>query len=664
MLPILRFRSLQPVPVTALDQALGQTLHRAMTIGTINEEARTVELSFSSDAEIERWGDIEVLSHKRGAVDLTRLNNGASLLFNHNFDDPIGVVESAEISNGKGRAVVRFGRSEDAEERWQDVKDGILRNVSVGYRVVEQELTERRADGRRVYTVNKWLPYEISIVTVPVDPSVGVGRSITSPQSQNRNLMNREQMIAALRARGYIVADEISDAELNGLFTRSLSPATPPAPTTPAPAQNAQRSNVQVTTEHQPTADDERSRVRSIMASGKKLKMEDIAERAITEGKTVDEFRQIALDEFDKRSQSMKDSHTGLGLSDKDAGEFRVTRLIRSLVDPQNKALREEAAHEHAVCEAAAEKAHRNVRGVLIPSDVLRRPLDARLRGDTVSIKSGSGYTGDGGNTVQTTLLASSFIDLLRNRATIMRRATVLTGLVGNFDMPKQTAGSNGYWIGEDEDAPKEDVAFGLIGLRPHTVANLAEITRRMLMQPSLDVEALVRRDLAEGIAQAIDFAGYYGDGTGNAPIGIKESNPQVVDFSSVNPTFAELVEMETAISESNLDPASSVYVARSAFRGYAKTTLKFSGVAGTIWEPGNTVNGYGTEITNQITAGDVFFGDFADLIMGMWGGLEITVDPYTHSSKGRIRIVCMQDVDFEVRRAESFVYGARPSGS
>ena len=117
---------------------------------------------------------------------------------------------------------------------------------------------------------------------------------------------------------------------------------------------------------------------------------------------------------------------------------------------------------------------------------------------------------------------------------------------------------------------------------------------------------------------------------------------------------------METQIALDNADVSSMAYVGNAAFRGHAKTTLKFPGVngSGTIWEPGNTVNGYRTEITNQISTGDVFMGNYGDLLIGLWSGLELLVDPYTHSKKGRLRVVVFQDVDFALRRTQSFCVG------
>jgi hypothetical protein len=113
---------------------------------------------------------------------------------------------------------------------------------------------------------------------------------------------------------------------------------------------------------------------------------------------------------------------------------------------------------------------------------------------------------------------------------------------------------------------------------------------------------------------------------------------------------------METAIAQDNADVQGMAYAFNAGLRGRFKTTRKFSdGNDGTIWEAGDTVNGYATQVSNILTNSDVFFGNWADLLVGMWGGLDVTVDPYTHSDKGRIRITQFQDVDFAIRRPESF---------
>lgn len=147
------------------------------------KEDRTVELAFSSEAPVETYNwDVgrcfEILDHGKDSVDMTRLRSGAALLVEHHRDDQVGVVESATIGADKvGRATVRFGASARAEEIFQDVKAGIRRLVSVGYRVREW-MTEKVEDGgMKTLRATRWEPMEISIVSVPADVSVGVGRS-------------------------------------------------------------------------------------------------------------------------------------------------------------------------------------------------------------------------------------------------------------------------------------------------------------------------------------------------------------------------------------------------------------------------------------------------------------------------------------------------------
>lgn len=633
----------------------GEEGRRIMSVEKIDADKRTVELSFSSEIEVKRWGMIEVLDHSPKAVDLSRLNAGGPLLFNHDLDEVLGVIERAWLDGtGKGRALVRFSKRQDAEEVWQDIQDGILKNVSVGYRINEVKLKETRDDGTDVYLVTKWEPYEISIVTAPADPSVGVGRTLQTPQQPEKPISPmKDKLIAACAARGITLkGDETEDQLLSLLGTK-------PEPT---PAKRS----IEVGEDHSDAVKAERQRMADITAAAKKLKLNELGERFVTEGKSLDEFRAAALDEITKRATAFKESHTPIGLSDKEARSFQFLNLVRSLADPQNKGLREAAAFEFEVCEAA--RSHRkNARGTVVPVDVLHKPLSEQARRDIISIKTGSGYTGTGGETVQTTLLASSFYELLRNRTSIMRLGTILGGLVGDIDIPKQlTNAANAEWIGEDEQAPNKQMTFGSISLSPKTVACYGHVTRKMLMQSSLDVEALLRRDLAAAMSQAIDLAGYYGDGTGNAPKGIRYSDGvNALYFGASAPTYAELVEMETLIEEANLDVAASRYVHNARMKGTFKTTKKVAGSSTEtfLWE-GNGVNGYASDVTNQIENGHVFFGDFSELLIGMWGGLDIIVDPYTQSSRGRIVVNNFQDVDFEVRRPEAFVFGTTLAAS
>ena len=602
-----------------LPRALAEMGHRQMTLANVDAEKRTAELSFSSEIEVTRFpGFIEVLSHDESAIDLTRLNSGANVLFNHGMDKVVGVVENARIGEDrKGRAVVRFGKSDFANQIWKDVQDGILRNVSVGYRINEMKLSRTRDDGADVYVATKWEPHEISIVSVPADHTVGIDRSIPDATQ------------------------------------------TPPSPPSNPPKITIMKDNT--TPAADPVALD-RERTRSILAIGKEFKAEAAAAEFASEGRSVDEFRAHLLAEVKTRNQKVVEASKPIGLSEREIQNFSFVKLLRSMSKPGDASFREEARFELEACEAAASKSDRSSRGIAIPVEVMNTPL---YRGDIVSIKSGTGYTGTGGATVATTL-APSFIEMLRKKTLAMQLATQLGGLVGNLDIVKQTAGTTGYWIGEDAAAQTEDVDFDLVSLRSKTVASKAEITRKMLMQSSIDVEALVRADLAKGIAEEIDRAFFYGSGSGAEPKGIKnQTGVNTFDWATANsPLFAELVRLETEIANDNASTEGASYVVNTALRGYLKTTKKFatSGSDATLWEPGNTLNGYAALVSNQLAAGDVFYGDWSQAIVGMWGSLELSLDPYTHSDKGRLRVVAMQDVDVVVRHAESFCYAKNAS--
>ncbi|MDE1170919.1 MAG: phage major capsid protein [Verrucomicrobium sp.] len=608
-----------------IEELIGKQLHRSATLSVADAGKRTVELAFSSDKPVEQWpGVLEVLSHDSGACDLSRLNDGANILFNHDPDSPLGVVEEARIDKDRvGRALVRFGNSPEAVAKWQDVQDGILTKVSVGYRILELKLTEEREGGPDVYTVTKWEPYEISIVTIPADMSVGVGRSMShQPTQSTQKPMNTEPK------------NEVEQK---------------PTPT------------ISIEQERAAIRKEENDRVRSITALGKKFGLEKEATDLLTEGASIDQAREAIYEALEKRNTKVTDANKPVGLSEREAKDFSFVKALRVLAHPTDHKFREEAAFELEVCEAAAKNmSHRSVSGLLVPIDVLRVVGQRAASGNVISEKSGTGYTGTGANAIQTSLLADSFIGMLKNHATIMNLATDLSGLVGNVDIPKQSGQIGGYWVGEDDSAPTDSLGFGLVSLRPKTVAAKAIITRQMLKQPSLGVESLVRTDLSRGIGLAIDIAAYYGAGTGNAPTGLSH----VAGIGSVNlaaagaPTFAELVQCETAMASANADIGRISWVINPAQRGYAKTTRRLATAtdSATLWEPGNTLNGYQVQVTNQITAGDLFFGNFADFLIGLWGGLELTVDPYSGSDKGRLQIVGFQDVDFAVRHPESFV--------
>ena len=141
-------------------------------------------LSFSSEEPYERWFGLEILDHSPQAVDLTRINQIGCLLFNHNRDAVIGKINRAWLENNRGNAEVEFDTDEQSEVIYQKVKNGTLKGVSVGYRIdliEEVQAGKTSTDGRFAgpcEIARKWWPFEISIVSVPADATVGVGREV------------------------------------------------------------------------------------------------------------------------------------------------------------------------------------------------------------------------------------------------------------------------------------------------------------------------------------------------------------------------------------------------------------------------------------------------------------------------------------------------------
>ena len=160
------------------------------SVREVNKEDRSVELSFSSEEPYERYFGMEILDHSSEAVDLSRLNEIGVVLYNHNRDRVIGKIEKAWVKDGRSGAIIRFDTDEESEKIYQKVQSGTLKCTSVGYAVSNWEDVKKgkmSLDGRfqgPCMIARKWMPYEISIVSIPADSTVGVGRSMENGRSK------------------------------------------------------------------------------------------------------------------------------------------------------------------------------------------------------------------------------------------------------------------------------------------------------------------------------------------------------------------------------------------------------------------------------------------------------------------------------------------------
>ena len=371
------------------------------------------------------------------------------------------------------------------------------------------------------------------------------------------------------------------------------------------------------------------------------------------EGKTVEEFQHIALKALSNKPIPTAD----IGMSKSEVKRFSVLRAINALANPGDEQAQKSAAFERECSNAASAKIGKQSRGFMLPYDVQKRDL-------TVGSATG------GGNLVATDLLSGSFIDILRNAMVLDRLgARTLTGLNGMIAIPKQTGAATAYWVAESGAPTESQQTVGQVTLSPKTVGAFSDISRRLLLQSSIDVEAMVQNDLATVLGLAIQQAAINGSGSANQPSGLLTlvTASVIGGTDGAAPTWANIIALETAISSANADIGTLGYLTNAKVRGKLKSTQKFSSTNGQpVWEAGDMpLNGYRASVTNAVpsnlTKGNqslssaIIFGNFADLVIGMWGGLDLMVDPYTGSTAGTIRVVALQDVDVAVRNVESF---------
>lgn len=631
----------------------------------LDEEKRTVELSFSSSAPYERWWGFEILDHGTKSVRLGRLNGSAAVLVNHKTGEHVGVVESAKVDGEKGRAVVRFGKSALAEEIFQDVKDGIRKLVSVGYRIHEIKL-ESEKDGQATYRVIDWEPYEISIVSIPADTTIGVGRDGQPDAFDPRNLVHEEEDDMRFGQR--------NDGGQTAAPTIAVAAAAAPA----APVQNEQRSAVATAPAPTvaaapagPTVDEvrtaERERIANIRAMGERLNARELADAAIADGRDVGAFVRDYNGSVGQAQAVRTAEAPVIGMSERDIGQFSFVRLMNHLANPNDRNIREAAAFE-LECSSAARAARDSgeIRGETVPLDVLRHVSAPQSAQRDLTV----GTATAGGHTVATNLLAGSFIDLLRaSMALTQLGVRMLTDLNGNLAIPRQTGGATAYWVAESGAPTESAAAFDQVALTPKTVGAFSDISRRLLLQSSIDVENFVRQDLATVLAMAIDLAGINGSGSSNQPRGILNTSGIGSVAGGTNglaPAWSHIVNLESAVANQNAATGNLGYLTNTAVRGKLKQTERFSSSGMPVWGDDNTLNGTRAAISNQVpsnltkgtasgTCSAIIYGNWADLIVGMWGGLDLMADPYTGSTTGTVRIVGLQDVDVAVRHAESF---------
>jgi HK97 family phage major capsid protein len=383
-----------------------------------------------------------------------------------------------------------------------------------------------------------------------------------------------------------------------------------------------------------------------------------------------------------------------IDMSEKEAAGYSIIRAINACMSTDRDPWKG-AGFEREISQEIGKRASKDTAGFFMPStlpmysgskDAARAIMEGQRSTSSTAYGATINATQGGANLVATNLLTGSFIDVLRNKTRVMQMgATMLSGLVGNVQIPRQTSGTATYWLSpEGVDVTEAEVIFDSITMTPRTIGARSQITRQMLLQATPDIEMLVRNDLSAVMALGIDAGALNGTGASGQPTGIfNKAGINSVAMGTNGLALANLdplVQLETLVANANVDDNNMAYLTNSRVIGAMKLLKDSTGrymwtdnqTAGDWGQRGTSplpasVNGYPIFRTNQVsntftkgTSGAVcsgaVFGNWSDLIIGEWGVLEILPNPYGAGfNNGSIDIRTLQSVDINVRHPLSF---------
>jgi len=524
------------------------------------------------------------------------------------------MAEKAWVGTDKrGYVQAKFFDHPDAQKVRSMVAGG-LRNVSFGYRVTEFEEA-----GNGDYIARTFEPHEVSIVSVPADASVGIGRS-----------EDNEQLEVRILRAGSEMAESTAATEDVHMTEKDSSAAT----------------SADMIREVDPTA--EKLRQRALENLGDQYGIHgDVIRRWKDEDISVGEATRQTLKIIAERTKA-ENAVTAVGLSPREQRQYSLIRAINGVVHKDWK---------HAGLELEAHQEIQKRTGKILSENSFFVPLEVQKRDLSVAA-SGGGYlvsTDTGG-----------FIELLRNRSVALQMgATRLSGLQGNVALPKQTAAATAYWLaGETSSITESQPTISQLTLSPKTVGAYTEISRQLTLQSSPDAESLVMSDLARVVALAADVAALRGSGSGGEPQGIVGTTG-IGSVSGSSLAYAGVLEFQTDLAAANVQPARGGYVTTPAIAAVMMAEQRFSSTdtplwVGNIWD--GQMCGFRAMASNQMSTATMLFGAWEDLIWAEWGILEVEVNPYASFAAGIIGVRAMYTMDIGLRYAGSFSYASSVS--
>lgn len=596
-------------------------------------ERTAMTFPLTSDARIERWYGTEILSQDPKAIRMERANAGAvPLLFNHDWSDPIGMVSKMSVHDD-GRLWVDEATLFDTD-RAREVEtmiDGGLRNVSAGYQmhVVEEDIKTN------TYTATDWEPLEASIVTVPADIRVGIGRQQDDKTPPPRLVRVGDQPAQAATTKGADMPDGTTAA---------------------AGQQNAGQTEAPKIG----AVEAEKERREAIVNLCKSNRIDDrVRSQWIEDGTPLTVVAKELLDVMEERGKQDPTTASNIGLSNKDTKRYSVFKAIRALhYGAKNPQLIREAAFEMECSQQLAKQLNRSeTQNILVPGEVLTlKTPEMAQRAMATSPGSKGGYLVNVEN--------MGFIDILRNRSVAMNMgARVLSGLVGNVTFPRQTGKGTVTWqAGEHVSVTAADQAIGQLSMTPKTAVAITDVSEQLLRQSTPSAEAFVMADLAACVAvDGVDAAAINGTG-GAQPLGIKNTTGITSGQSASTFSYTKALAFPVAAGAVNAIRGNPGWVTNIAGAAICMQRARFSNTDTPIWE-GNLMNGtlvgFRAMSSEQLASANIIFGSWDELVIGEWGVLELATDTGgTRFNTLTVGIRAMWMVDVLLRYPQAFVVG------
>ncbi|EOW7580598.1 phage major capsid protein [Escherichia coli] len=645
--------------------------------GVINEghnDQYEFEIAFSSEQPYQRqfWDEQnqemvvldEILVHTPEAVDLSRLNNNAPLLFNHNFDNHLGVVCNARIDADKvGRALVKFSKHGTlANDVRNKVIEGTMEKISVGYDIKEYHIDYTKGQ----LIVTKWAPYELSFVTVPADDTVGLNRSLNTitVNLEAKRDMTKEQIEEIKEEQEPAQVEETSveenkEPEVEETQERQVE-------------ENKEDENLEdgKDAKHPESVDDDSSTVREEEEVKEEREAAPVEEEKIEVAERSEEdeleIREIARelnidDEELKRALAIKDmtpeafrtkalnnitnaQRNNEQIKDsKMEKTFDLNNVIRSLVD--GAALGANEAEYSAMAAGAAMQRGRAARGgsVFVPAAALRAASEGNTKATLTAV-------------TDEKLLTESYIEMLMPQSVLGRLGvTVLSGLNSPIAVPKMTASSveSFGFVDENGAAPESHAEFSNVKMAPKTFAGGNPISRQSIKTVP-GIATLITDHINKSVRLKLEQLILSDKDNARGPAGLVK---QLVDGGRVTKkaafSYKDFLKEIAALTDAGV-PAQAIKFAMSgATAAELESTLKDNGVSGYIIENGKLA-GYDVVTSGVIPADHIVLGDFSGITIGEWGGLELDMDDTTYRAQSAIVPRIWVDLDYVVTQPEA----------